>query len=89
MKKTTMIAALALTMLAVYAIVNLVNVRSNLKDAVEQSELLQTEIEQARLEGERLQKDIDALDSGDGVEALARYRLRYASPDDRVFEYTD
>ena len=51
MKKSTTIVGLALTMLAVYAILNLVSLKRDLADAMEQTSALQAEIQQAQAEG--------------------------------------
>ena len=56
MKKSTTIVGLALTMLAVYAILNLVSLKRDLADAMEQTSALQAEIQQAQAEGAELEE---------------------------------
>ena len=71
MKKSTTIVGLALTMLAAYAILNLVSLKSDLADAMEQTSALQ----------EKMQ----ALDTDEGIESLAKYRLRLIGSDEKIF----
>ena len=58
MKKSTTIVGLALTMLAVYAILNLVSLKRDLADAMEQTSALQAEIQQAQAEGAELEENM-------------------------------
>ena len=83
MKKSTTIVGLALTMLAVYAILNLVSLKRDLADAMEQTSALQAEIQQA--EGAELEEKMQALDTDEGIESLAKYRLRLIGSDEKIF----
>lgn len=84
-EKSTTIVGLALTMLAVYAILNLVSLKNDLADAMEQTSALQAEIQQAQAEGAELEEKMQALDTDDGIESLAKYRLRLIGSDEKIF----
>lgn len=85
MKKTTVIVGLALTMLAVYAILNLVSIKNDLEDAMEQTRQLREEILAAQEENARLNEDITEYGSADAMAAQARQRLRLVGADETVF----
>lgn len=85
MKKSTTIVGLALTMLAVYAILNLISLKRDLADAMEQTSALRTEIEQAQTEGAYLEKQMRDIDTDDGIESLAEHRLRLVGADEKIF----
>lgn len=85
MKKSTTIIGLALTMLAVYAILNLISLKRDLADAMEQTSALRTEIEQAQAEGAYLEKQMRNVDTDDGIESLAEHRLRLIGADEKIF----
>lgn len=85
MKKSTTIVGLALTMLAVYAILNLISLKRDLADAMEQTSALRAEIEQAQAEGAYLEKQMRDIDTDDGIESLAEHRLRLIGADEKIF----
>lgn len=85
MKKSTTIIGLALTMLAVYAILNLISLKRDLADAMEQTSALRAEIEQAQVEGAYLEKQMRDIDTDNGIESLAEHRLRLIGADEKIF----
>ncbi len=85
MKKSTTIIGLALTMLAVYAILNLVSLKRDLAEIMEQSMALQAEIQQAQEDGAYLEARLADIDTDDGIENLAKYRLRLIGSDEKIF----
>ena len=85
MKKSTTIIGLALTMLAVYAILNLVSLKRDLAEAIEQSRTLQEEIRQAQEEGAYLESGLEDTETDDGIESLAKYRLKLFGSDEKIF----
>ncbi len=89
MKKSTTILALALTMLAAYAILNLVSISRQVRDAAEQSERLRAEIEAAQAENELLNDALEALGDDSGLEKEAEVRLRLIRGDAAVFADKD
>lgn len=72
-------------MLAVYAILNLISLKRDLADAMEQTSALRTEIEQAQAEGAYLEKQMRGIDTDDGIESLAEHRLRLIGADEKIF----
>ena len=85
MKKSTTIIGLALTMLAVYAILNLVSLKRELADAMEQTSALQAEIRQAQTESAYLEEQMQDIDTDDGIERLAKHRLKLIGSDEKIF----
>lgn len=85
MKKSTTIVGLALTMLAVYAILNLVSLKRDLADAMEQTSALQAEIRQAQTESAYLEEQMQDIDTDDGIERLAKHRLKLIGSDENIF----
>ena len=85
MKKTSTLVGLVLTALTVYAILSLISVQEDLKDAMEQTAQLQAEIAAAQAENSDLEEKTQALESGEGVEELANRRLRLIRPDEVIF----
>ena len=85
MKKSTTIVGLALTMLAVYAILNLVSLKRDLADAMEQTSALQAEIRQAQTDSAYLEEQMQDIDTDDGIERLAKHRLKLIGSDEKIF----
>ncbi len=85
MKKTTTIVGLALTMLAVYAILNLAGLKRDLAEAMEQTSALRTEIRQAQENSAYLTERMRELDTDEGIESLAEHRLRLIGSDQKIF----
>ena len=85
MKKTSTLVGLVLTALTVYAILSLISVQEDLKDAMEQTEQLRAEIAAAHEENSSLEEKTQALESGEGMEELANRRLRLIRPDEIIF----
>lgn len=85
MKKSTTIIGLALTMLAVYAILNLVSLKRDLADAMEQTSALRAEITEAQAEGAYLEEQMQDIDTDDGIERLAKHRLKLIGSDEKIF----
>ncbi len=85
MKRTSTLVGLVLTALTVYAILSLISVQKDLKDAMEQTAQLQAEIAAAQLENIELEEKTQALERGEGVEELANRRLRLIRADEIIF----
>lgn len=85
MKRTSTLVGLVLTALTVYAILSLISVQKDLKDAMEQTAQLQAEIAAAQLENIELEEKTQALERGEGVEELANRRLRLIKADEIIF----
>lgn len=76
-------------MLAVYAILNLVSIKKDLDDAMEQTRQLREEILASQEENARLKENIEEYGSADAMAAQARRRLRLVGADETVFEDKD
>lgn len=76
-------------MLAVYAILNLVSIKKDLDDAMEQTRQLREEIIASQEENARLNEEIAEYGSTDAMAAQARRRLRLVGADETVFTDKD
>lgn len=85
MKKTRWMAAMVLTVLTAYAILNLISVGEAVAEAIKVSEELRNEINIAEANGQRLKQMIAESDSDEAVERIARERLGLVKPGDIVF----
>lgn len=85
MKRTSTLVGIVLTALAVYAILSLISVQRNLKDAMELTAQLQADITAVQTENSGLEKKTQALENGEGTEELAKQRLRLIRPDEIIF----
>lgn len=85
MKKTRWMAAIVLTVLTAYAILNLISVGEAVAEAIKVSEELRNEINIAEANGQRLKQMIAESDSDEAVERIARERLGLVKPGDIVF----
>ena len=85
MKRTSTLVGIVLTALAVYAILSLISVQRNLKDAMELTAQLQADIIAVQTENSGLEEKTQALENGEGTEELAKQRLRLIRPDEIIF----
>lgn len=85
MRKTRWMAAIVLTVLTAYAILNLISVGEAVAEAIKVSEELRNEINIAEANGQRLKQMIAESDSDEAVERIARERLGLVKPGDIVF----
>lgn len=85
MKRISTLVGLVLTVLTAYAILSLISVQEDLKDAVEQTAQLRAEIAAAQKENSSLEEKTQALENGEGTEELANRRLRLIRPDEIIF----
>lgn len=85
MKRTSTLVGIVLTALAVYAILSLISVQRNLKDAMELTAQLQADIAAVQTENSELEEKTQALENGEGTEELAKQRLRLIRPDEIIF----
>ena len=85
MKRTSTLVGLVLTVLTAYAILSLISVQEDLKDAVEQTAQLRAEIAAAQKENSSLEEKTQALENGEGTEELANRRLSLIRPDEIIF----
>lgn len=85
MKRTSTLVGIVLTALTVYAILSLISVQRNLKDAMELTAQLQADITAVQTENSGLEEKTQALENGEGTEELAKQRLRLIRPDEIIF----
>lgn len=85
MKRTSTLVGIVLTALTVYAILSLISVQRNLKDAMELTAQLQADIAAVQTENSGLEEKTQALENGEGTEELAKQRLRLIRPDEIIF----
>lgn len=85
MKRTSTLVGIVLTALTVYAILSLISVQRNLKDAMELTAQLQADIAAVQTENSGLEEKTQALENGEGTEELAKQRLRLMRPDEIIF----
>lgn len=85
MKRTSTLVGIVLTALTVYAILSLISVQRNLKDAMELTAQLQADIAAVQTENSGLEEKNQALENGEGTEELAKQRLRLIRPDEIIF----
>lgn len=89
MKRTSTLVGIVLTALTVYAILSLISVQRNLKDAMELTAQLQADIAAVQTENSGLEEKTQALENGEGTEELAKQRLRLIRPDEIIFTDID
>ena len=85
MKRTRSITAIVLASLTVYAILNLISVRSDIADAIAISEELRNEINIVEANNRLLKQMIADSESDEAAERIARERLGLVKPGDMVF----
>ena len=87
--KSSLLVKLVILILVVYATVTLVRLRSQINEKeAEAAEVqgLTSSIASTQQENDRLQSSIDALDTPDGLEQVARDQLGMVSEGEIVFE---
>ncbi len=84
--KSSLIVKLVILILVVYATVTLVRLRSQINDKNAEAEGLTSAIAGTQQENDRLQSAIDALDTPEGLEQVARDQLGMVSEGEIVFE---
>ena len=70
----------------VYGTITLVSMRSQISQKQEEAAMLTAAVTAAENENARIQEDIDALDTDEGVEAIARSELGLVGAGEIVFE---
>ena len=82
--KSSLLVKLVILILVVYATVTLVRLRSQINET--EAAGLTSSIASTQQENDRLQSSIDALDTPDGLEQVARDQLGMVSEGEIVFE---
>ncbi len=84
--KSSLLVKLVILILVVYATVTLVRLRSQISEKEAEAAGLTSSIASTQQENDRLQSSIDALDTPEGLEQVARDQLGMVSEGEIVFE---
>ena len=87
--KSSLLVKLVILILVVYATVTLVRLRSQINEKDAEVKGLTSSIASTQQENDRLQSSIDALDTPEGLEQVARDQLGMVSEGEIVFEDVD
>ncbi len=84
-KKTSLLTKLLILVIVVYAAVNMVSLQNQVTEKNAEAAVLETSIEAVKQENLRLEQAIEALDTDEGVAAVARQKLGLVSKGEIVF----
>ncbi len=84
--KSSLLVQVVILILVVYATVTLVRLRSQINEKDAEVKGLTSSIASTQQENDRLQSSIDALDTPEGLEQVARDQLGMVSEGEIVFE---
>lgn len=79
------ILTLALVLLVGYFIITIIGLQAEIRDRKEVKEQLDAEYEQILSENERLQAIVDSEDKSEYMEQIARQKLGFVMPNEKVF----
>ena len=84
-KRSSLLTKVLILVMVVYATVTLVSLQNQVTAKNEEAAVLEAGIEAARQDNLRLEQAIEALDTDEGVEAVARQKLGLVSKGEIVF----
>lgn len=84
-KRSSLLTKILILVLVVYATVTLVSLQSQVTEKEAEAQALQSDITAAKQENLRLEQAIEALDTDEGVEAVARQKLGLVSKGEVVY----
>lgn len=84
--KISFLIKLAILILVVYGTITLVTMRSEIAKKQEEAAMLTAAITATENENARTQEDIDALDTNEGIESIAREELGLVGAGEIVFQ---
>jgi len=84
-KRSSLLTKILILVLVVYATVTLVSLQSQVTEKEAEAQALQSDITAAKQENLRLEQAIDALDTDEGVAAVAREKLGWVADGEIVF----
>ncbi len=84
-KRASLVTKLLILVLMVYAIVTLVSLQNQVEEKNAEAAALESSIASTQQENQRLQQAIDALDTDEGVEEVARRKLGLVAEGEIVF----
>lgn len=85
-RKISILIKLAILVLVVYGTITLVSMRGQISQKQEEAAMLTAAVTAAENENARIQEDIEALSTDEGVEAIARSELGLVGAGEIVFE---
>lgn len=85
LRKSSMLTRLIILALAVYAIVTLLSLQTQISQQNEANVLLREEISATEQENQRLQQAIERVGSREGVEEVARNKLGFVTEGEIIF----
>lgn len=84
-QKFSFILSIGLLLVAGYFVISLVNVRMDIKEREKTAEDLQAQYEEQLAENARLQTVADGGNKDEYIERIAREKLGYVMPDEKVY----
>ncbi len=84
-QKFSFILSIGLLLVAGYFVISLINVQMDIKDRKEKAAELEAQYQQQLAENERLQAVVDGGDEDEYIERVAREKLGYVMPDEKVY----
>lgn len=84
-KRSSLLTKVLVLVLVVYATVTLVSLQSQVTAKNAEAEALESSIDAAKQENLRLEQAIEALDTDEGVEDVARQKLGWVTDGEIVF----
>jgi len=84
-KQSSIVMKILLLVMVVYATVTLVTIQSQVTEKEAEAAELQSSIDVAKQENLRLEQAIDALDTEEGIEDVARQKLGWVSKGEIIF----
>ena len=84
-KRSSLVTKVLILVLVVYATVTLVSLQSQVTEMNAKAEVLESSIDTVKQENLRLEQAIDALDTDEGVQSVARQKLGWVSEGEIVF----
>lgn len=85
LKKTSVLVKLIVAILLVFAMVTLVHLQRQISEKQREHEALEAEIAELRQENAATLEDIEALDTEEGIKAVAREKLGLVSEGEVTF----
>lgn len=84
-KKHSFILSLALLLAVGYFVISFVSTQLDIREKEKEAAALQEQITQQVAENERLQAVVDGGDESEYIERVAREKLGYVMPDEKVY----
>ena len=83
--KSSLVTKILIVVLVIYAAVTLVQLNTQLQEKNAEADVLSGQVTTLEQENQRLEQAIEALDTDEGVEAVAREKLGLVKKNETVF----